>query len=458
LPTLHSYAAGHHDGKWILLAGRTNGLHGFDGVAQINFPPQFQNRDVWVIDPITKQSWSRSLADAAAGLSEHELNSLTPANNQFAQIGERLYMTGGYGIGEAPPGGGTAVNGTFDELSAIDLPGIMAWAMGGAGTAKQHLRQVRDPLFRVTGGAMYEMGGRMHLVFGQDFQGNYRPPLNGEYTRQVRSFDIIDDGTTLAFANVTTTTQEDAYRRRDLNIAPVMRPTGGGQLAEGLAVLSGVFTPTNGAWTVPVEIDAAGQPTMDDPSDPATFKQSLNGYHSAKLGMFSEAAGEMHEILFGGISLQYFDEGTGQIATDNGLPFVNDIASIVIDAAGNYSQHRIGEFPVMTDSQGKRLRFGANAELFLAPGIETYDNGVVKLDSLTGSTMVGYIFGGIATNGPHTRNVPGVTSLGSNEIFQVVVTMVPEPGGAGLAAMGLGAWARRRTRAPLRRTFASRLN
>jgi hypothetical protein len=445
LPTLHSYAAGHHDGKWILIGGRTNGMHGFDGVAQLNFPPQFQNREVWVVDPVARQSWSRSLADATAGLTERELNSLTPANNQFAQIGELLYMTGGYGIGEAPPGGGAAVNGTFDELSALDLPGLMAWAMGAPGTAKQHLRQVRDPLFRVTGGAMYEMGGRMHLVFGQDFQGNYRPPLNGEYTRQVRSFDIVDDGATLSFANVTTTTPEDAYRRRDLNIVPVMRPAGGGTLEEGLAVLSGVFTPTNGAWTVPVEIDAAGQPTMADPNNAATFKQSLNGYHSAKLGMFSEAAGAMHEILFGGISVQYFDDATQQIATDNNMPFVNDIASIVIDAAGSYAQHRIGEFPTLTDSQGKRIRFGANAELFLAPGIETYDNGVLKMDSLSGSTMVGYIFGGITTNGPHTRNVQGVTSIASDTIFQVVVTMIPEPGGAALAAMGIvaGTWRRR---------------
>jgi hypothetical protein len=152
----------------------------------------------------------------------------------------------------------------------------------------------------------------------------------------------------------------------------------------------------------------------------------------------------MHELLFGGISVQYFDDATQQIATDNNLPFVNDIASIVIDAAGIYSQHRIGEFPVLTDVDGKRIRFGANAELFLAPGIETYDNGVLKMDSLTGSTMVGYIFGGITTNGPHTRNVQGVTSIASDAIFQVVVTMIPEPSGAGLAAMGVAACARRR--------------
>ena len=29
LPTLQSFASGTYDGKWVLLAGRTNGLHGF---------------------------------------------------------------------------------------------------------------------------------------------------------------------------------------------------------------------------------------------------------------------------------------------------------------------------------------------------------------------------------------------------------------------------------------------
>ena len=49
LPTVHSYAAGIVDGKWVILAGRTNGLHGFTSVAANNFPP--------ALDPAW--SWSR---------------------------------------------------------------------------------------------------------------------------------------------------------------------------------------------------------------------------------------------------------------------------------------------------------------------------------------------------------------------------------------------------------------
>jgi hypothetical protein len=342
----------------------------------------------------------------------------------------------------------TPVNNTFDTLSAINLPGMVDWVVGGSGAAVDHVRQISDPLFRVTGGDMYEINGRTHLVFGQDFQGNYAPNTNGIYTNQVRSFDIVDDGVTLAIENATSTTPDPNYRRRDLNIVPVVRPGEGGQLEDGLLVLSGVFTPTNGAWTVPVEIDAEGNPTMADPNDPNTFKQSLNGYHSAKLGLYSESRGEMHEILMGGISLQFLNPDTGQIETDNGFPFVNDVTSIVIDSAGQYSQHRIGEFPLLTDQDGKRLRFGANAEFFLAEGIEEFDNGVIKLDALTQATTLGYVFGGLSANGPHTRNIPGLASLASNTIFRLVLVPVPEPGTCipGMVGMLGACWFARRAR------------
>ncbi len=274
LPTLHSFAAAQHDGKWVLIAGRTNGLHAFDRFSpENNFPPQSQNRDVWVIDPVAKQTWRRSLDDPAAGLTELQANSLTPTNTQFYQDGDRLYMTGGYGVTALNPGG-TPTFGTFDTLSAIDLPGIIGWAMGGAGTAASHVRQINDPLVKVTGGAMYQMGGRTHLVFGQDFNGAYTPQTNGAYTEQVRSFVIEDDGINLSIDDVTTTPPLEEYRRRDLNVFPVVKP-GVGQLGEGLVALSGVFTPANGAWTVPVEIDAAGQPTMADPQLPDNIQARL---------------------------------------------------------------------------------------------------------------------------------------------------------------------------------------
>jgi len=65
LPGLHSYAAGHVDGKWVHIAGRTNGVHEIDQSGERSFPAESQNRDVRVIDPVAKQSWHRSLGSPA---------------------------------------------------------------------------------------------------------------------------------------------------------------------------------------------------------------------------------------------------------------------------------------------------------------------------------------------------------------------------------------------------------
>jgi hypothetical protein len=448
VPTLHSYAVGEYDGKHVFIAGRTNGLHGFDCCfsPESNFPPQSQNREIWVIDFKNRQTWHRPLDDPTSGLTEPQILSLTPSNNQFHQRDNTLYITGGYGyMGESEDVG--SLFGTFDTLTALNLPGLSAWAMGGAGSAAQHIRQTNHPHFKVTGGAMYEMDGTTHLVFGQDFDGVYSPFVTGDYTQQVRSFEIVDNGVSLSIQNDTTTAEDPNYHRRDLNVFPVVRPDGVGGLEQGLTVLAGVFTPADGAWSVPVEIDSDGNPTMSDPNDPSTFQQGMNIYHSAKLGFFSETRGEMHELLFGGITLQYLNESTQAIEEDFGFPFVNDITSVVIDADGNYAQHHLGMFPELFDLQGRLLRFGANAEFLVAEGIPTYENGVIRFDALSGETSLGFIFGGLVANAPHTRQNPGELSAASNYVFEVVLVVVPEPSSFALQlCAGLIFVARRRHR------------
>lgn len=432
LPTLQSFAAGMYDGKWVMLAGRTNGLHGFSSSGGgANFPPAYQNHDVWVVDPVTKQSSSRSL-DSDSTVSAQMLAELTSTNTEFTQLGDRLYVAGGYGVRSSGSGFQT-----FNALTAIDLPGIVDWVMTGNGHATDHMRQTHDASLQVTGGAMDSLGGHMRLVFGQNFTGGYTPGSSGAYTQQVRSFDLVDDGTTLIIANPAATPQAADYRRRDLNVYPTIKRNPDMSLASGMTALSGVFTLTNGAWTVPVEIDSSGNPSESDPAAPGTFKQGMNGYDCAKLGLFSESTGRMHEILFGGISLEDYDPATQTFTVDNNLPFINQITSLVVDASGHYSQHRIGEFPAIYDDNQNRLRFGANAEFFLAPGIPTYDNGVIELDELTSETTLGYIFGGLFANAPNTQGVTGAVSGASNEIFTVTYTPVPEPAGWVLFCIGV---------------------
>lgn len=458
-PGLHSFVAGEHDGNWVVLGGLTNGLHGFD-LNQSTLPESKQNRNVWVIDPVSRQTWSRTLdpSDAGSGLTEEQVLSITPANGQFEQVGDTLYTVGGYGDDSVTDE--TSRN-TFANLSAFDLPGLVDWAKGGAGQAADHFRQVSDPLFKVTGGDLYEIDGQMHLVFGQDYQGRYRGSLNGEYTKQVRTFTIQDNGTTLGFTEVGSSTPEDHFRRRDLNVYPTLTREGDGSLSEGITVLSGVFTESRGAWTVPVEIGADGSPQQADGGlDPmntggeldsasGVFKQAMNNYHSAKLGLFSEATGNMHELLFGGITLQEYEPTNGAadangFVTDTALPNTNQITSVVRNADGSYEQHYLGEYPELFTDNNERMRFGSNAEFFLDEAIPAYENGVIPLDLLYGSAddagevRLGYIYGGLITNAPHVFGNPVGASAASGEIFEVVLRLaIPEPTTFGLVLLPL---------------------
>ncbi|MEZ6192748.1 MAG: hypothetical protein R3C45_15855 [Phycisphaerales bacterium] len=417
VPTLHSFASGEVDGKWVIIGGRTNGMHGFENIGVLNFPEATANRNVWVIDPVTKQTWSRSLEDVSSGFDGVEIASLSTTNNQYQQVGDTLYMTGGYGVSYV---GSVFDYETFDRLTAIDLTGLADWVINGTGAAADHVRQISDPMFKVTGGAMYELGGQMQLVFGQDFNGTYTPGTNGTYTQQVRRFEIVDDGVNLSVTNTSATTPAAEYRRRDLNVIPVNSPDGLGGINEGIVALSGVFTATNGAWTVPVEIGATGEPTMDDPNDPDTFKQAMNGYHSAKLGLYSEASGDMVEFLFGGITYAEYDEVNDTLITSNQLPNTSQISAVKIDASGEYSQHYMGAFPEVYDLSSNLVRYGSNAEFFPAPGVQLYDNGVIKLDELQPGDLLGWIYGGIAANAPHVRQNPNGLSGASNTLWEVI--------------------------------------
>jgi hypothetical protein len=247
------------------------------------------------------------------------------------------------------------------------------------------------------------------------------------------------------------TPPDPSFRRRDLNIVPILARNESGELEEKLVALSGVFTTTDGAWTVPVEIDRDGHPTMDDPDMPGAFRQGMNNYQSARAGLYSEEKGQSHVLLFGGITLQYYDRDTGQFITDEKLPFTNQITSIVINSAGEYTQHLLDEeFPAVFGETGQPLRFGTGAEFLLADGVSVYENGALRMDELTAGQTLGYIVGGIVSDAANDGS-----TAASNLVFEVIYHPVPEPHTAMLvAAIGAGfvaVWGAMRIRR-LRRT------
>ncbi len=432
---LQTYVVGRHKDEFLLLAGRTYGLHGFLGDT---FPVSSQNTVVYVINFSTGAIASRSLTDASAGLTQEQIDQLSVTNAEYFQGdgSKTLYMVGGYGINSA-----TGAHDTKSVLTAIDVPNLIKWVKGDpkAKTAAKCFRQVSDPLLQVTGGALYQANPHQPnlLVFGQNFNIDYiNTNVNGIYTHQVRQFQIIDSGKDLLVQNYDQPTPLPPYRRRDLNVVPIMKKRGP-SLEQAYVAFGGVFTPGNnfGAWTIPINIAPTGSSQMLDPSDPNVFAQGMNNYSCPTIGLYSQKTDDMYNLFFGGISFLYSINGGfynpgGSFFEDFELGFTNDVTTIQIDSKGEFTQYFMSAtFPAITPTFGTApgpvLLFGANADFFPADHLPLYPNGVIALDKLgSDPILLGYIVGGIESSMAETDSETGnVDTHASSYIF--TVTLIP---------------------------------
>ena len=415
---IHSAASAQCGSNYLFITGRTNGLHGFADDNN-DFPPSLQNSTVFVINPCTKTVQSRSLYDPLSGLNQEQIDTLSVTSPQSYQSGNTLYITGGYGVETS-----TGNFSTKDTLTAIDVSGLIHWVTNPncSSRASKYIRQISNPVFQVTGGAMYQFGQcPTLLIFGQNFIGFYTTSSNGLYTQQVRKFHIVDDGKCLDVVVHESTTPDPNYRRRDLNIIPIIE-TNCKKKTPAYVALSGVFTLDTGIWTVPVEITASGTPSMADPSLESTFKQGMNNYVSAHVELLSKN-GEMYSILFGGITFGFFQNG--QFMTDSGIPFTNQVTAIKRSKNGQYQQFLLpNQYPTIVSTEsnpGNTLLFGAGAKFIIAPDVPVFSNGVLNLAKIKKRTVIGYIIGGIQSTVPNTSTISD--SAASPHIFKV--TLIP---------------------------------
>lgn len=414
---LQSFVWGTYDNKWILLAGRTNGLHGFANDTN-NFPPRQQNTSVIVVDPNKKQIFSRSLQDPSAQLSQAVVDTLSVTAPEFKQTGNTLYMIGGYGVDSS-----TGQFSTKSVLTAIDIPGLMGWVQGANSSAAPYIRQTSHPLAQVTGGALVQATPHQPylLVFGQNFAGYYLDSSNGNYTQQIRPFRIIDNGQSLYLKPENTFTPNPNYRRRDLNVVPTIQRSGNNYIPS-FVVLSGVFTLQTGVWTVPVFVNGDGSSYMPDPNNPTTFKQGVNNYECARLGMYSKQTNDMYILLFGGMS--YLTVSDGSLVPDSEIPFVNTVTTVRIDSSGNCQQYLMdSQYPTILSTfsnPGNTLLFGSEARFIRANQLPYFPNGVFSLDEVGASpVLLGYIVGGIQSTLGNTNFT--TDSAASPYIFSVYV-------------------------------------
>lgn len=390
-PSIHSFSFAESNGRWLFVGGRTNGLHGFN--PNDAFPKQYSNKNIFVVDPNTNQTFSKNIfVDCSYSL----VDPLRSTNMQYFQDGNKLYITGGYGYDSAS-------NGliTFPTLTVIDVNEIIQAIMTGSSIAP-YIRQITDSRMQVCGGEMMKLGEYFYLAGGHKFMGTYSQTTNDQvYTNKIQKFKITDNGVSISITDYSFYTDTAQYHRRDMNLVPAIKPDG---VNPYLTLYGGVFIHgTNLPFLNPIYID--GNIILVDNS----FNQKMSQYTCSYLSAFDNSNGDMHTTFFGGMSLYYYNEITQMLEYDSLVPFINDITTLTKNAAG-VSHEKISQtkMPAL---------LGTNAKFILNGSVPQFNNKVVKLSELTTRTYAGIIYGGIRAVLPN--NTP---SFPSDYILKVYIT------------------------------------
>lgn len=381
LPGLHSYAHAQHNGKWLIVGGRKDGLHPRQPFS--SFPSASNNTDIYVIDIASKQFWSASVNTLPVNMQEQ----LQATNINFIQREDTLYLIGGYAYSAT-----VADHITFPYLTTMRVSGVIDAVINNTSLAP-YCKQATDPIFAVTGGHLGFVDNMFYLVGGHRFDGRYNPMGNPTYvqayTNQVQKFGINNSGSQPAIYSYSAITDPVHLHRRDYNLLPQIFPDG----TEGYTIFSGVFQlNVDLPFLYPVDITANGY-------NPVTaFNQYLNNYHSAKVSLYDSTQNAMHNIFFGGISQYYYQNGT--LIKDDNVPFVKTISRVSRAADGTMKEYRFStEMPSLK---------GSSAEFIHNYSVKHYASDVIKLSAHTEDTLlIGHIYGGIYS--------PSLNPFGANQ-------------------------------------------
>lgn len=377
-PGLQSYAWAKSGDKVLLIGGRTDGLHRRQPFAA--FTKQYNNANFIVLDLKEEKVWKKSITALPVLLKEQ----LQSTNMEFFQEGNQLILIGGYGYSEIKK---THI--THPSLISINVTELIN-AVIKEKDINPFIRQMTDERMAVTGGRLNKLGNQFYLIGGQRFDGRYNPhgPDHGpgffqQYTNGIRKFRISERDNNLIISDYSAITDSLLLHRRDYNLLMQLDENG----KEVLTIYSGVFQYNKDIpFTTLVDITESGFKEIPG------FNQQFSHYHTASLPVFSRNTKTMYAVFFGGIAQKYTDT-TGNIITDNDVPFVKTIS--VVERNGN----TIKEY-ILPD--GMPGYFGTAAEFIPADEKYFISNSILNLDKISKKEILaGYIIGGIDSRAPH---------------------------------------------------------
>lgn len=397
MPAVHSYAFGQWEGKWIIIGGRINGLHGFTPPS--GFQPNGVSSDIYIVDPIADTRISENVYSAFSDTVMWD--ALQAAFYQFSQHDSMLYITGGYGLLTD-----SADNYTLPNLIAVNLKQLVN-SMQNSQPIANSFRILQDSVFRVCGGNMYRTDSTYHIVFGHDFSRSYSVNdtlgfFKQQYTCEIRSFKINDDGVNLSISNYSAIHDSANFHRRDYNLVPQIFPDG----SSGQTAFSGVFQYyARMPYLNSVNINSQGYEVVN------TFNQNLSQYASAFMPVYNTADNKMSTVFFGGMSLYTYDAATNSLLADSLIPFVPTISKVVRNADSS-----MVEYVNPTEMPGL---IGTNSIFIPDTATPLLQDGIIDLNALTfGVTRVGSIIGGINSDLPNVSSTP-LFSYASGFVFRV---------------------------------------
>jgi len=402
LPALQSFALGETDSCWLLLGGRTNGFHGFGD--QQNFPVRRANLYAYAYN-IYSHKLDSLPVDSLTDVLKWQFRA---TNMQHTQVGDYLYICGGYG---AKITGTDTTYMTHPTFSRIHVPNmVQAIRTHSLGGFRKSVVYDQNRIAQSTGGELFKLtDGQFFLVLGHDFTGKYSSSTSQQrYLDTVRVFTITETDSSVSintnsFRYITdglpdATTQ---FRRRDLVVAPMVYDHGN---KVGVSIYGGVFTYTPGPpdstsgnpfrWPIYVPSAPNESYTLDK-----TYKQFSNVYSAPSLALYSKTNDVMYTSIFGGL-------GDTAVVNQDSAAFTKVITTIARNYGTNNTTtlYNPNNLPHYVGSEGlfipaKQLPwYNANS---------TNSVKVVNLDSLpSGRTLVGYIYGGILSDSTQWNNAP----------------------------------------------------
>lgn len=310
---VQSFAVGRSGDELLLIGGRLDGLHRRQPWA--SFDSAGHNNQLIVLNLVTKQQWKKTVAYLPIDLADQ----LKATNHCATQVGDSLYLVGGYGISRSKND-----HITFPSAVALSVSATIQ-AIKNQQVTEQLFQVIHHDNFAVTGGQLQTIGKTFYLVGGHRFDGRYNPQ-NGPsfvqtYTNQVRQFAWNNQPT------FTTITNEELLHKRDYNLVKVYDQFG----RPSFLACSGVFQ---------VDVDLPHQSaTAISPSGQVAqvpnFRQFFNQYECPDVNLFDTITKTNHVLFFGGIA-QFYDS-IGVLVQDDDVPFTQHI-SVVEYINGNASE------------------------------------------------------------------------------------------------------------------------